>query len=691
MNGHSITQYYRTHRKAIVTATSGLFYVGGWSLGHFLGLDTASAAVLVAAAVVGGYDIARTAYHEVTNRTLGIKTLVTLAAVGAIVIGEYWEAAAVVFLFSLGSYLEGRTMRKTRTALQELLEMTPDTATVRRDGNSEALRVSEQPSGEGTEPRGEFVEVPARDVEEGELVLVKPGGKIPVDGTVVDGERGEGSETQRATGDPVSAVNQAPVTGESAPVPKADGDEVYAGTINREGALEIRTTGSGSDTTLERIIRRVEAAQEAQSPTESFIDRFARYYTPAIIALAVGAFAVTGNAILSLTLLVIGCPGALVIGPPVSIVSAIGNAARSGVLMKGGEHLERAGKIDLVAFDKTGTLTKGETTVADVEGFDVADDTVLELAASAETKSEHHLADAILEAARGRSTAATDGGVAVTRADGASADRRSVPEPDEFDVVAGKGVVAHVDGHEVVVGNSALLADRGIDIPSHVAEYVRDREERGETAVRVVRDGVVGGVIAVRDELRAAAPGVVAALRNAGIETVMLTGDNERTAAAVAGETGFTGLRERSGETATQEAGIDGYRAELLPEDKQTAIEAYQADGHVVAMVGDGINDAPSLATADVGIAMGAAGTDTAIETADMALMADDLERIPYAVKLSKATRWNVLENVGLAVVTVTVLLAGVLTSHVTLATGMLVHEASVLAVILNGMRLLRH
>ncbi|WP_128905635.1 heavy metal translocating P-type ATPase [Halorubrum amylolyticum] len=654
MNKQSITQYYRKHRKAIVTATSGLLYGGGWSLGYLTSFEMASAAILVLATIVGGYDIAKTAYHEVTNRTLGIKTLVTLAAIGAIVIGEYWEAAAVVFLFSLGSYLEGRTMRKTRTALQELLEMTPDTATVRRDG--------------------ELQEVPARDIEEGEVVVVKPGGKIPVDGTVVDGESSEGSETPRANGEPVSAVNQAPVTGESAPVHKADGDEVYAGTVNQEGALEVRTTGAGTDTTLERIIRRVEEAQEAQSPTESLIDRFAKYYTPAVIVLAIGAYAVTQNAILSLTLLVIGCPGALVIGPPVSIVSAIGNAARSGVLMKGGEHLERAGKIDLVAFDKTGTLTKGETTVADVEGFGVADDEVLALAATAEKKSEHHLADAIVDAAREQPTAATDGGATVTNANDTDAGSRSVPDPDDFDVVAGKGVIAHADGHEVVVGNRALLDDRGIDIPSRVADYVHEREERGETVVHVIRDGDIIGAIAMRDELRKSAPGVVAALRDAGIETVMLTGDNERTAAAVA-----------------EEVGIDEYRAELLPEDKQTVIDAYQADGHVVAMVGDGINDAPSLATADVGIAMGAAGTDTAIETADMALMADDLERIPYAVTLSKATRRNVLENVGLAVLTVTVLLAGVLTSYVTLAAGMLVHEASVLAVILNGMRLLRY
>ncbi|WP_436900522.1 heavy metal translocating P-type ATPase [Halovenus halobia] len=655
MDTQSVKQHYRKHRKAIIVVVSGLLYAGGWTLGYVSTFDTASAAILILATIVGGYDIARTAYHEVKSRTLGIKTLVTLAAVGAIVIGSYWEAAAVVFLFALGSYLEGRTMRKTRNALEELLEMTPDEATVRRDGEQK--------------------EVPAREVEDGEIVIVKPGEKIPVDGDVVEGE---------------SAVNQAPVTGESAPVHKADGDEVYAGTINQEGSLEVRTTGSGTDTTLQRIIQRVEEAQEAQSPTESLIDRFAKYYTPGVMALSIGAFAVTQNAILSLTLLVIGCPGALVIGPPVSIVSAIGNAARSGVLMKGGEHLEQAGKIDLVAFDKTGTLTKGETAVADVAGFDAEAGDVLELAAIAEKKSEHHLGDAILDAAQDRPAAVTDGGTTTTRAadNSAATDARSLPDPDEFDVVAGKGVVAHTDvsgetggssdesdgGREIVVGNRALLDERGIDVPDEVADYVREREKLGETVVHVVRDGVVIGAIAMRDELREAAGGVVQELQDAGIETVMLTGDNERVAAAVA-----------------EEVGIDDYRAELLPEDKQAVIEEYREDGHVVAMVGDGINDAPSLATADVGIAMGAAGTDTAIETADMALMADDLERIPYAVKLSKATRWNIYENVGLAVLTVTLLLAGVLTSYVTLALGMLVHEASVLAVIGNGMRLLRY
>ncbi|WP_417587230.1 heavy metal translocating P-type ATPase [Natronoarchaeum sp. GCM10025321] len=630
----------RRNRTAVVAAMSGLFFVVGWALDFATSYQTASSVLLVAGAVVGGFDIAKKAYYTLRSGTVGINTLVTLAAIGAILIGEFWEAAGVVFLFSLGNYLEARTMSKTRTALTELLEMTPDTAVVRRDG--------------------EQVEIPAREVETGETVIVKPGANIPVDGEVVDGE---------------SAVDQSPVTGESEPVHKAAGDEVYAGTINQEGAIEVVATGTGTDTTLQRIIRRVEAAQEAKAPTETIIERFAKYYTPSIILLAAGTYLVTGNVIMALTLLVIGCPGALVIGPPVSIVSAIGNAARNGILLKGGEHLEQAGKIDVVAFDKTGTLTKGETVVAGVKGFAGDAEEALRLAAIAEQKSEHHLASAILDAARTSGegpSIATDGGTAVRDVD-EEASEPSIPESDRFEVVAGKGVIARYDGHDIAVGNRTLLDERDISIPPAVADHVREREADGETAVHVVHDGVTVGVIALRDELRETAPDVVQALKDSGIRTVMLTGDNERTAHTVA-----------------DQVGIDDYRAELLPEEKQEAIQSLQSEEHVVAMVGDGINDAPSLATADVGIAMGAAGTDTAIETADMALMADDLERIPEAVSLSKATRRNVFENIGIAVATVGLLLAGVFTGYVHMTTGMLGHIGSVLLVILNGMRLLQ-
>ncbi|MFC6718836.1 heavy metal translocating P-type ATPase [Natrialbaceae archaeon GCM10025810] len=663
------TRYLRRHRKPAIVVASGALFASGWAVGYFHDLEAASAALMILAAVVGGYDVATKAYHTLRSGTVGINTLVTLAAVGAILIGEYWEAGAVVFLFALGNYLEARTMGKTRAALEELLELAPDTAIVRRGGEREAQSASDR---RAAEPRE--VEVPAREVEPGETVLVKPGAKVPVDGEVADGE---------------SAIDQSPVTGESAPVRKSAGDEVYAGTINQEGALEVVATSTGRDTTLERIIRRVEEAQEATAPTQTIIERFAQYYTPAIVVLATGAFAVTGDAVLALTLLVIGCPGALVIGPPVSIVSAIGNAARNGVLMKGGEHLETAGAIDLVAFDKTGTLTRGEPTVSRVEGVGVDDEAVLRYAAIAEKKSEHHLADAILEAARGRdgapssgstvtdggsSVSVSDGGATLERADDSPLERPTIPDPDDFAVVPGKGVVASHGGRTIVVGNRALLEERGIDVSDQIADRVREREEAGETPVHVALEGEVVGLVSIRDELRSAAADVVAALNAAGIRTVMLTGDNERTARAVA-----------------EAVGIDDYRAELLPEEKQAAIESFREEGHVVAMVGDGINDAPSLATADVGIAMGAAGTDTAIETADVALLADDLARIPYAVGLSKATRWNVTENVAIAVVTVALLLSGVFAGYVHMASGMLVHVGSVLLVILNGMRLLRY
>lgn len=635
-----ISRWFTRHRNIAVTATSGFLFAVGWSLSLGTAYDTASVLLLVTGALAGGYDVAKKAYYTLRSGTIGINTLVTLAAIGAILIGEYWEAAAVVFLFSLGNYLEARTMGKTRTALKELLEMTPDTAVVRRDGGQ--------------------VEVPAHEVEDGERVIIKPGAKVPVDGTVIDGE---------------SAIDQAPVTGESAPVHKSENDEVYAGTINQDGALEVTATGTGTDTTLQRIIRRVEEAQEAKAPTETIIERFAKYYTPGIIALAVGTYALTGNAIVALTLLVIGCPGALVIGPPVSIVSAIGNAARSGVLMKGGEHLETAGKIDLVAFDKTGTLTKGETSVSHVEGFGIDEDEVLRYAAIAEKRSEHHLADAILAAAsESRDGHATDGGIAEHHPPEPDGATLMVPDPDEFNVVAGKGVIAKHGEKRIVVGNSSLLEEVSISVPTTVEARAREHEEAGETAVYVALGRDVLGVISLRDELRSAAAGVVQSLKDVGVRTVMLTGDNERTARRVA-----------------ETVGIDDYQAELLPEEKQDAIHSFQEEGHVVAMVGDGINDAPSLATADVGIAMGAAGTDTAIETADMALMADDLERIPYAVGLSKATRRNITENVAIAVITVVLLLAGVFAGYVHMASGMLVHIGSVLLVILNGMRLLRY
>jgi Cd2+/Zn2+-exporting ATPase len=432
----------------------------------------------------------------------------------------------------------------------------------------------------------------------------------------------------------------------------------------------VEATGVGADTTLARIIRRVEEAQEEKAPTQRFIERFARWYTPFIIGLSGLAFLVSRDLELALTLLVIGCPGALVISTPVSVVAGIGRAAKRGILIKGGEYLENAGKITALALDKTGTLTEGRPSVTDVIAIHpepvyagVAGLTpaatnsgqadVLRWAAIAETGSEHPLAQAITTAAETIDV---------------------IPEADLFETFTGRGVRAIYDGHEIGVGTDELMIDMEIDPPSVARIHLDALRAEGKTAVLVALDGLVIGVLGISDRLRPDATEMLRRLRSAGLqEIVMLTGDDAQTAQAIAAEIGLTEVY-----------------ADLLPEDKLDVIRRLQQDGHVVAMVGDGINDAPALAAADIGLAMGAAGTDVAIETADIALMTDSLLKIPEAIRLSKATLNNIRQNVVIALITVTLLLAGVLLGKVHMAGGMLVHEASVLIVILNGMRLLR-
>jgi len=604
------------NKKLMTAATSGLLIITGWAAG-LAGYITANAVLMTAATAVAGYPVARSAYTALRLKVLGIEALVTIAAAGAIAIGEYWEAAVVTFLFAFGSYLEARTLDKTRSAIRHLMDMAPEVAVVRRDGAE--------------------VEVPVEDVSPGEIVIVRPGGRIPVDGKVV---RGGGF------------VNQSAITGESMPVEKAKGDTVFSGTVNESGYLEIVTEKSGEDTTFARILEMVMEAQETKAPTEQFLNRFARYYTPAIIVMAVAVFAYTREAVTALTLLVIACPGALVIATPVSIVSAIGNAARNGVLIKGGEHLERASKITAVAFDKTGTLTMGKPGVVGYRAFACEPKEMLDLAARAEKPSEHHLARAVVEY--------------VTWAG---------PEPDEFEVYPGQGIRALVDGFEVIVGSGRIMKNNGVNISESVLDYVTEQEKLGRTVMLVARERQLIGAIAVADVVRPGAAFVIEQLKKLGVKkVVVLSGDNSRAVAALASETG-----------------VDEYRAELLPAEKVEAIRELQREGLVVAMVGDGINDAPALAAADVGIAMGAAGTDVAVETADLVLMSDRLPMVAYAVGLSRAAISNIRQNISLAVLVVFALLAGVLGKVVFLASGMLVHEASVLAVILNAMRLLAY
>lgn len=604
---------------------------------------------MVSAALLSGGVIGLRAARSLRNKHISIDLLVTIATAGALVIGEYWEAAAVSFLFIFGAYLEARTLSRTRQVLQGLLELAPTKAIVLREG--------------------EQVEVLPRDVVPGETVLVKPGGKIAVDGEVIEGR---------------SAVNESAITGESMPNDKSPGEPVFAGTVNQDGLLKVRATGVGSDTTLARIIRRVEEAQEEKAPTQRFIERFARWYTPFIILLSAGAYLLSRDLDLALTLLVIGCPGALVISTPVSIVAGIGRAAKAGILIKGGEYLENAGKISALALDKTGTITEGKPRVTEVIAFQLqaagvprgsdvgagigeqrpalssspsrwspAQEEVLRLAAAAEAGSEHPLARAILEAAGSYSSA---------------------PHFERFETHTGLGVVAQDGGRKIAVGSADLLMELGIPIPSEIELEMARMKKNGRTAVLVAQDEIVRGVVGIADTVREAASDTIAHLKDLGLKSItMLTGDDPVTARAIA-----------------KEVGIDDVRAGLLPEDKLAAIRELQDAGHVVAMVGDGINDAPALATADLGIAMGAAGTDIAIETADIALMADELEKLPEAIRLSKATLRNIRQNVVIALATVAGLLLGVMLGRIHMAGGMLIHEISVMVVILNGMRLLR-
>lgn len=619
-------------RRQLLTAVSGLLIILALAAQYLFDVAAWYNGLMAAAALVAGSDIAQRAWRSLRQRHVSIELLVTIAAAGALVIGEYWEAAAVTFLFLFGAYLEARTLNRTRQVLQGLLELAPTTAIVLRNGRQ--------------------IEITPHELSPGEMVLVKPGAKVPVDGDVVDGR---------------SAVNESAITGESMPVEKVAGTAVYAGTVNQAGLLKVRATGVGADTTLARIIRRVEEAQEEKAPTQRFIERFARWYTPFIILLSGAAYLITRDVDLALTLLVIGCPGALVISTPVSIVAGIGRAAKRGILIKGGEYLENAGKISALALDKTGTLTAGRPVVTDVVALQAAalagdggeisvnerQQQVLYWAAIAEAGSEHPLAQAV--------TDALDTAV-------------PIPQADEFETFTGRGVRALYLGHEIGVGTPALMAQMAISVPHRAQVQLDELRTDGKTAVLVVLDGLIIGILGIADQLRPTAPEMIRQLEATGLKKiVMLTGDNAQTAQAIA--------------TA---AGVHDFHAGLLPEDKLNFIRQLQAEGHVVAMVGDGINDAPALATANIGIAMGAAGTDVAIETADIALMTDDLLKIPEALSLSKATLNNIRQNVVIALVTVALLLAGVLLGKVHMAEGMLIHEASVLIVILNGMRLLR-
>jgi Cd2+/Zn2+-exporting ATPase len=638
-------------RRDLTTVASGLLIAVAAVLG-LVGLPEGTVAGLyIGAIAVGGFYIARAGWAALrTAHSLDMNALMTIAAVGAVFVGEWAEGAVAMFLFSLGNTLEGYTMDRARNAIRSLMDLSPRRA-ILIHGNQEE-------------------EVAVEDLRVGDRILVRPGERIPMDGVVLTGE---------------SAVNQAPITGESVPLDKSPGYEVYAGTVNGQGALTVRVTRLAADTTIARIIKMVEEAQAQKAPSQRFVDRFARVYTPAVIAIAAGvailpplAGWLSGAGALTallgewvyraLVLLVIACPCALVISTPVSIVSAIASAARAGVLIKGGAHLEALGSLKVMAFDKTGTLTAGQPEVVEVrceeheEGLAWREcpDCVRMLAdaAAVERHSEHPLARAVVKAA------------------GARDQVPALPPAEAVEAVTGRGVRGRVDGHSLTVGTHTLIHESHPElVDGPLCDAVHAAQDAGQT-VMVVRDDCCGvrGYIAVADTLRPGVPAVMAALDAVGIEhTVMLTGDNEATARAVA--------------TA---AGVDDVQADLLPEQKVAAIERLLEQYEAVAMVGDGVNDAPALARASVGIAMGAAGTDTALETADVALMADDLSKLPFTVRLSRRARAIIRQNVALSLGIKAVFLALALTGNATLWMAVFADMGASLIVTLNGMRLLR-
>lgn len=602
----------------IAAASGGLLLV---ALGLHLGsLEPVRDLALVVAAVAAGFPTAVRAFQALRAKAFSIDLLVTIAVVGALVIGEYVEAAVVAFLFVFGAWLEARTLEKTRRSLRDLVDLSPQVAQVLRDG--------------------ETVTVPAEDVVPGDRVLVHSGGTIAVDGTIVLGQ---------------AHVNQATITGEPLPVSRAVGEPVFSGTIVDSGYLEVVADRVGEETTFSRIIELVEEAQETKTKAQRFLDRFAGIYTPAIVVLAFLVFIVSRDVEFALTFLVIACPGALVISTPVSMVAGLGNGARHGVLMKGGDALERLAKADTFVFDKTGTLTQGMPKVTEIwtaAGDD--DDRMLRLAAGLEVASEHPLGRTIVDEAQVRGL--------------------TLPaSPHDVEVIKGGGIRGLVDGHVVAIGSRRVLATEGVLLPQDAATYAEERERAGNTVVFVAIDGVLSGIVSIADRIRPEAGAAIAELRNRGVSRfVMLTGDNAHTAQRVANE-----------------LGIDEVRAELLPQDKVAAVSELKAEGRRVAMIGDGINDAPAIATADVGIAMGA-GTDVSIDTADVILMANRFDQLVHALSLARATVRNMKQNTVIALGTVVLLLAGVLAQQVFMSTGMLVHEVSVLVVILNAVRLVR-
>lgn len=613
-------QRFILSKKNHIALAGAILIAAGFISGLGFKNETAAALAFVIASVIGVAPIAIQAYQALRVKVVSIDLLVTIAVIGAFFIKNFEESAIVTFLFLFGAYLEQRTLNKTRSAIRELTEMAPESA----------LKQTAD---------GEFEEVDVEEVDVGDILLVKTGAKIPVDGTVISGE---------------GSINEASITGESLPVLKGEGAKVFAGTILDNGTIRIVADRVGEDTTFGRIIELVEEAQDSKSKAERFIDRFAKYYTPAVLALGLLVWLISRDLELAITILVLGCPGALVIGVPVSNVAGIGNGARHGVLLKGSEVIGDFSRLDTIVFDKTGTLTMGNPSVAEKEFYGDNIDKALEYLASVESESDHPLAKAVLEGT-GETT---------------------IYPVEDTEVIKGCGIIASVDGHRIAVGNAALMEREGINVDVKVKADMERFGKNGTSLVLTAVDGELKILMGVRDQIRPSVKENLQRLKKLGVRNlIMLSGDNQGTVDLVARELGLT---EAHGN--------------MLPEDKSAYIRRLtEEEGRITAFVGDGVNDSPSLALANIGIAMGG-GTDVAIETSDVVLMNSDFGRLPHALGLARATARNMRQNILIAVGVVLFLLASVFFSEwMNMSIGMLAHEGSILVVILNGMRLLRY
>jgi len=605
-------------------AFCALFLIAARIVEHFAG-DPAALPLHVLAYLAGGTGSAITAWGALRRRRVDVNLLMLIAALGAASIGQWDEGGILLFLFSLSNAMEFYAVGRTRRAIRALMDLRPREARARRDGKEVVIAV-------------EHLRV-------GDVIIVRPAERLPADGIVAHG---------------ASSIDQSPITGESIPVDVGPGTPVFAGTINQRGSLEIQVTKEAEDATLARIIALVEEAQSAQAPSQRLIDRFGQVYAIVVILGAIAAYAVfialgfAGNAAFyrAITLLVVASPCALVIATPATVLSAIANAARRGILFKGGVHIERLADVGTVVFDKTGTLTMGRPSVTDVVPLAVTEETLLEVAGSIEQRSEHALAEAIVTACRQRGVALTD--------------------PQSFESITGRGVRGVVGTQTVRVGSEQFMRDEAVTISEQVAIHLSLLRVRGKVPI-LVANQILLGILALADTLRPQAYPAIRALRALGIRRiVMLTGDHHQVAEAVASQ-----------------LEVDEIRAGLLPEQKADVVKGLTREG-VVAMVGDGVNDAPALATADIGVAMGAAGTDAAMETADLVLMGDDLYRLPEAIQLSRQARRVIKQNLAFAACVIAVLIMLTLAVGLRLALGVVGHEGSTVLVVFNGLRLLR-